>query len=89
MTMGIGRDRSRDRARGLAGKGGGRPALFVLAAPALLTAAAKRASFEAPIVETEPDRVAEVVNQGLPVVPLEHGVDAEPGRPTRATPQRR
>jgi len=59
----------------------GDPPFFVLASPALLTAAAKRASFETPIVETEPDRVAGVVDQGLPVVPLEHGVDAEPGRP--------
>ncbi len=59
----------------------GDPPFFVLAAPALLSAAAKRAGFETPIIETEPDRVAAVVDQGLPVVPLEHRVDAEPGRP--------
>jgi len=59
----------------------GDPPFFVLASPALLTAAVKRAGFETPIVETKPDRVAGVVDQGLPVVPLEHRVEAEPGRP--------
>ena len=62
-------------------RGAGDPPFFVLASPALLSAAAKRAGIEAPIVETAPDCVAEVVDQGLPVVPLEHPVEAEPGRP--------
>ena len=59
----------------------GDPPFFVLASPALLSAAAKRAGFEAAIIETEPDWVAGVVDKGLPVVPLEHQVEAEPGRP--------
>ncbi len=59
----------------------GDPPFFILASPALLSAAAKRAGFEAAIIETEPDCVAGVVDQGLPVVPLEHRVEAEPGRP--------
>ncbi len=59
----------------------GDPPFFVLASPALLSTAAKKAGFDAMIVETEPDRVAAVVDRGLPVVPLEHRVEAEPGRP--------
>jgi 4-hydroxythreonine-4-phosphate dehydrogenase len=57
------------------------PPFFVLAAPALLAAAAERAGFDAPILETEPSRAATIVKKGLPVVPLEHRVESEPGRP--------
>ena len=57
------------------------PPFLIFASPALLSAAAKRANFDAPIVETEPGRVAGIVDQGLPVVPLEHPVEDEPGRP--------
>jgi 4-hydroxythreonine-4-phosphate dehydrogenase len=59
----------------------GDSAFFVLASPQLLSTAAKLAGLEAPIIETDPARAAEVIAQGLPVVPLEHRVEAEPGRP--------
>ncbi len=54
---------------------------FILAAPAHLSAVARRVGVEAPIIETEPGRAAGVVAKGLPVVPLEEPVAAEPGRP--------
>ena len=54
---------------------------FILAAPAHLSAVARRVGFEAPILETEPGRAAGVAAKGLPVVPLEEPVEAEPGRP--------
>jgi 4-hydroxythreonine-4-phosphate dehydrogenase len=54
---------------------------FVLASPAHLAAAAKRIGLETPILETEPRQTASVFARALPVVPLEHRVDAEPGRP--------
>ena len=57
------------------------PAFFVLASPEILSTAAKLAGIEAPIIETDPDRAAGVVAKGLPVVPLEHLVEAKPGRP--------
>lgn len=63
------------------GRAPGDPPFFILAPPAILAAAAKRAGFDAPIVETEPSRAATVLEQGLPVVPLEHRVVSEPGRP--------
>jgi 4-hydroxythreonine-4-phosphate dehydrogenase len=59
----------------------GDPPFFVLASPALLSGAAKRAGLDTPIIETEVDHVEAVVHKGLPVVPLEHQVVAEPGRP--------
>ena len=54
---------------------------FLVAAPSHLFAVAKRVGFEAPIIETEPGLAAGVIDKGLPVVPLEHAVDGEPGRP--------
>src|SRR5271155_3234427 len=54
---------------------------YLLAAPAHLSAVARRTGIDAPIIETEPGQAARVIDQGLPVVPLEHSVDAEPGRP--------
>jgi 4-hydroxythreonine-4-phosphate dehydrogenase len=54
---------------------------YLLAAPAHLVALARRVGFEAPIIETEPAQAARVIGRGLPVVPLENPVDAEPGRP--------
>ena len=38
----------------------------------------------APIVETDPGRAASVIERGLPVVPLDNAVAAEPGRPSAA-----
>jgi 4-hydroxythreonine-4-phosphate dehydrogenase len=54
---------------------------YLLAAPAHLVALARRVGFEAPIIETEPAQATRVIGRGLPVVPLENPVDAEPGRP--------
>jgi 4-hydroxythreonine-4-phosphate dehydrogenase len=59
----------------------GDPPFFILAPPALLAAAADRVGLEALVVETEPARAASAAARGLPVVPLEHRVEAEPGRP--------
>jgi 4-hydroxythreonine-4-phosphate dehydrogenase len=55
---------------------------FVLAAPAVLVAAARRVGFEAPIIETDPAAAAAHFAKGVPVVPLAHAVEAEPGRPS-------
>jgi len=57
---------------------------FVLAAPAVLAAAARRVGFEAPIIETDPAGAAGEFANGVPVVPLAHAVEAEPGRPSAA-----
>jgi 4-hydroxythreonine-4-phosphate dehydrogenase len=54
---------------------------YLLAAPAHLSAIARRVGFESPIIVTEPSEVANVIGSGLPVVPLEQAVNAEPGRP--------
>ena len=59
----------------------GAPPFFVLASPELLFATAKLASLDTPIIETEPGHAAAVFDKGLPVVPLEHRVEADPGRP--------
>jgi 4-hydroxythreonine-4-phosphate dehydrogenase len=59
-------------------------AFFVLAAPALLAATARRAGFEAPIVETDFAGAAAAFSKGLPVVPLTSAVEDAPGRPTAA-----
>ncbi len=55
---------------------------FVLAAPAVLAAAARRVGFEAPIIETDPATAAAQFAKGVPVVPLAHAVEAVPGRPS-------
>ena len=57
---------------------------FVLAAPAILAAAARRVGFEAPIIETDPAAAAAQFAKGVPVVPLGHAVEAEPGLPSAA-----
>jgi 4-hydroxythreonine-4-phosphate dehydrogenase len=57
---------------------------FVLAAPAVLAAAARRVGFEAPIIETDPASAAGEFAKGLPVVPLAQAVEAEPGQPSAA-----
>ncbi len=54
---------------------------FVYAVPAHLSAVAKRIGFDAPIIETQAGLAAGVIDKGLPVVPLENPVNAEPGRP--------
>src|SRR5271165_7614947 len=58
---------------------------FVLAAPAVLAAAARRIGFEAPIIETDPTSAAREFSKGLPVVPLTNSVETEPGRPSAAS----
>ena len=57
---------------------------FVLAAPALLAAAARRLRFAAPVIETDPAGAAAAFPRGLPVVPLKSPVEDAPGRPTAA-----
>lgn len=64
-------------------KGAAAP-FFVLAPPGLLAAVGRRVGIDAPILETTPDRAASVFDRGLPVVPLEAPVAAEPGRPSAA-----
>jgi 4-hydroxythreonine-4-phosphate dehydrogenase len=57
---------------------------FVLAAPGHLAEVARRVGIVVPVVETSPERAASVVDQGLPVVPLDSPVAAKPGRPNAA-----
>ena len=57
---------------------------FVFAAPGLLAAAAKRAGFAAPVIETDPAGAAAAFSKGLPVVPLKSSVEDAPGRPAAA-----
>jgi len=54
---------------------------FVLAAPAVLAAAAGRMGFDASIIETDSAGAASAFEAGLPVVPLDSAVHADPGRP--------
>src|SRR5208283_4835413 len=53
---------------------------FIFAAPSHLAEVARQVGFVAPIIETSPERAVSVVDQGLPVVPLDNPVAAEPGR---------
>jgi 4-hydroxythreonine-4-phosphate dehydrogenase len=55
---------------------------FVFAAPGVFAAAARRAGFEAPIIETDPAGAVAAFSKGLPVVPLNSAVEDAPGRPT-------
>jgi len=55
---------------------------FVLAAPAVMAAAAKRLKFAAPVIETDPGGAVAAFSKGLPVVPLESPVEDNPGRPS-------
>jgi len=57
---------------------------FVLAAPSVLAAAARRLRFAAPIIETDPAGAAAAFSKGLPVVPLKSAVEDNPGRPSAA-----
>jgi len=57
---------------------------FVLASPSLMAATARRVAFDAPVIETDPAGAAAAFARGLPVVPLENAVEAEPGRPSVA-----
>jgi 4-hydroxythreonine-4-phosphate dehydrogenase len=59
----------------------GEAPFYLLAAPALLSAIARRTGIDAPIIETEPSLAASAIERGLPVVPLQNPVEAEPGRP--------
>ena len=85
MTMGdpagIGPELAISAWRALASEG---PPFFVLAPPGLLGSMAKQLGVQAPIIETEPARVAAVFDRGLPVVPLENPVRCEPGQPNAA-----
>ncbi len=57
---------------------------FVLASPARLAETAQRLGWAAPIVETDPENAASVIDRGLPVAPLGNPVAAEPGLPDAA-----
>ena len=56
----------------------------VFAAPGILAAAAKRAGFAAPIIETDAAGAQAAFSNGLPVVPLTNAVEDAPGRPSPA-----
>ncbi len=56
----------------------------VFAAPSILAAAAKRAGFAVPIIETDPAGATAAFSNGLPVVPLKNAVEDAPGRPSAA-----
>jgi 4-hydroxythreonine-4-phosphate dehydrogenase len=60
------------------------PPFFVLASPSHLVEIGRRIGSATPIIETEPRHVASVFAQGVPVVPLDTPVTAEPGRPSAA-----
>jgi 4-hydroxythreonine-4-phosphate dehydrogenase len=53
----------------------------VFAAPGILAAAAKRAGFEVPIIETDPAGARAAFSHGLPVISLQNAVEDAPGRP--------
>ncbi|MBV9290340.1 MAG: 4-hydroxythreonine-4-phosphate dehydrogenase PdxA [Hyphomicrobiales bacterium] len=53
---------------------------FLIADPGHVARLAGRLGLEVPIVETEPGEAAAAISEGLPVVPLELPVEAEPGR---------
>jgi 4-hydroxythreonine-4-phosphate dehydrogenase len=57
---------------------------FVFAAPGVLAAAARRAGFATPVVETDPAGAAAAFSHGLPVVALKSAVEDTPGRPAAA-----
>jgi 4-hydroxythreonine-4-phosphate dehydrogenase len=56
----------------------------IFAAPGLMAAAAKRARFVVPILETDPVGAEAAFPDGLPVVPLKNAVEDAPGRPSAA-----
>jgi len=57
---------------------------IVFAAPQILAAAARRAGFAVPIIETDPAGARAAFPNGLPVVPLTNAVEDAPGRPNPA-----
>lgn len=62
----------------------GAPPFFVFASPSHLVDIGRRIGSTTRIIETEPQHAASVMAQGLPVVPLDNPVTAEPGRPSAA-----
>jgi len=60
------------------------PPFVVFASPGVLAAAARRAGFAAPVIETDPQGAAAAFSKGLPVVPLKNAVEEAPGRPSAA-----
>jgi 4-hydroxythreonine-4-phosphate dehydrogenase len=60
------------------------PPFVVFAAPGVLVAAAERAGFAVPIIETDPAGAGAAFLNGLPVVPLRNAVEDAPGRPSAA-----
>jgi 4-hydroxythreonine-4-phosphate dehydrogenase len=60
------------------------PAFIVVADPDHLAHLAKNLDYAVPIVVTEPERAAEMFPLGLPVMPLDMAVVAEPGTPNGA-----
>jgi 4-hydroxythreonine-4-phosphate dehydrogenase len=61
-----------------------RAPFVVFAAPGVLAAAAKRAGFAAPIIETDLAGAKAAFMNGVPVVPLKSAVEDAPGRPSAA-----
>ena len=57
---------------------------IVFAAPYILAAAARRAGFAVPIIETDPAGARAAFSRGLPIVPLKSAVEDAPGRPNPA-----
>ena len=78
-----GGDRPGTGAGGLARPNANAP-FVVFAAPGVLAAAAKRAGFAVPIIETDPAGARAAFSNGLPVVPLNNAVEDAPGRPNPA-----
>ncbi len=60
---------------------------YIFAAPGILASAARRLSFDAPIIETDPAGAAAAFSRGLPVVPLNSPVTDAPGCATPANAQ--
>jgi 4-hydroxythreonine-4-phosphate dehydrogenase len=54
---------------------------FIIADRRLLVALAGRLGLDVPIIAVEPSGAAEIFEDALPVVPLEHAAAAEPGKP--------
>src|SRR5262249_53343764 len=57
------------------------PAFYVTGDPAFFERLARRLSLAVPVAAIEPEAAAGTFDRALPVVPLEHAVSAEPGRP--------
>ena len=54
---------------------------FAIADPRMLSALAARLGLDVPIIAAEAAGAAEIFDDALPIVPLTHAADAEPGRP--------